>query len=1047
MLSVVVPVFDSGPRLHRCLESLAGQTLDGLEVVLVDDGSRDGSADVARAFADKHDRARLVSQSHRGVGPARDAGVRVASGEYLAFCDSDDEVPPGAYERLVAALRQSGSDLAVGSVVLEDRGVFRQPEWARRSNHDRRLGASLDQVPEVMANLLPGTRVFRRSFWDRQRLTFGEDDHGDLVTMVRAVLAADALDVLVGVTYRWGRRESGSSLLQRDLREADRVRCKMAHVLEAGEHVLAEGSLEVQRQYFAGVLHTMAPELIQAAATRDDDYWSSLQVQLRRLMERVPDEDLETVPVGDRITAWLFARAERGVMEEFLEYAYDNPDGYPVQVVHGRPHVALPAIPGLPATEPAVTRVADVDLRHRTRLNAMRWVRPGVLLLEGAALTDYVESAEPGRVTVVLRERSSRAETEFPAVPVHDELVNRWASRAFEDHSDAAFRCEVDVAALGSFEDARTTYDVVVRLEREGRLREAGFQSRRTTGSAGLLESSTGDGVLATPVWEPARGLALRVEPVRDAAEQTDPGQTDPGQTDAGQTDPGRPMVTAVTTGADSVGFSSTADGPFELALVGRRSRTPWVASEPDGDGYRTTVSLLVDEWGSGLASLPTDDYVVTARTADGAETPVVVDPRLWRELPPFLDSGTHWLRPDVLADGSLQLRVAPGEHRDGGGPYVRRRLRDEQYPAARELPLLDAVLFETFAGRAAGDHPGALCQELARRETGLDLVFSVVDRSVRVPDGARSVVRWSAEWIELLGRARYLVTNAVLPPFFRKRPEQTFLHTWHGTPLKRIGHDRVHQDFPDWRHRRQLLEARHGWDHLVSQSPFCTEALRSAFLYDGDVLELGYPRNDVLLSPEADAIGRRTRERLGVPPDARVVLYAPTWRDNLRTGGVFEKVVYLDTAELVRQLPDTVVLVRGHYSSMGGAELRPEDRRIVDVTRYPDIADLYLAADALLTDYSSVFFDFAVTDKPMFFLAPDLEEYRDETRGFYLDYHETVPGPVAVTTQQVVDALVAPDRYGEARKRFRAEYAPWDDGHASERVVDVLLRGRASGA
>jgi CDP-glycerol glycerophosphotransferase len=307
-------------------------------------------------------------------------------------------------------------------------------------------------------------------------------------------------------------------------------------------------------------------------------------------------------------------------------------------------------------------------------------------------------------------------------------------------------------------------------------------------------------------------------------------------------------------------------------------------------------------------------------------------------------------------------------------------------------------------------------------------------------------VVRWSPEWVDLLGRARYIVTNALPPWFFRKRPGQTYLHTWHGSPLKRIGHDRKSQDFSDWRHRGQLLVAREGWDHLLSQSPFCTEALRSAFRYNGDVLELGYPRNDVLLCPEADAIGRRTRERLGVPPGARVVLYAPTWRDNLRTGGVFEKVVFLDTAELVKEVPDAVVLVRGHYNSMGGAELRSEDRRIVDVTRYPDIADLYLAADALVTDYSSVFFDFAVTDKPMFFLAPDLDQYRDETRGFYLDYHETVPGPVAVTTQEVIAALKAPDQYGEARRRFRAEYAPWDDGHASERVVDVLLRGQASG-
>ncbi|HEX6486360.1 MAG TPA: CDP-glycerol glycerophosphotransferase family protein, partial [Nocardioidaceae bacterium] len=183
----------------------------------------------------------------------------------------------------------------------------------------------------------------------------------------------------------------------------------------------------------------------------------------------------------------------------------------------------------------------------------------------------------------------------------------------------------------------------------------------------------------------------------------------------------------------------------------------------------------------------------------------------------------------------------------------------------------------------------------------------------------------------------------------------------------------------------------------------------------------------------------------LGIAPEARVILYAPTWRDNYRSGRVFDKIVFLETAEVVRQVPDSVVLVRGHYNSMEDADVQGTDRRVLDVTRYPDISDLYLAADALVTDYSSVFFDFVLTDKPMYFLAPDLAEYRDQNRGFYLDYHDTVPGPVAVTTQQVVDALLGPDEFVEVRKRFRAEYAPWDDGHASERIVDVLLRHQES--
>jgi CDP-glycerol glycerophosphotransferase len=181
-------------------------------------------------------------------------------------------------------------------------------------------------------------------------------------------------------------------------------------------------------------------------------------------------------------------------------------------------------------------------------------------------------------------------------------------------------------------------------------------------------------------------------------------------------------------------------------------------------------------------------------------------------------------------------------------------------------------------------------------------------------------------------------------------------------------------------------------------------------------------------------------RRRLGLADRDHVILYAPTWRDNYRVGRVFNKVLYLEPEEIVSSVENAVVLVRGHYNSMRAAEQSDPGHRIIDVTRYPDIGALYLAADALVTDYSSVFFDFAITDKPMVFLAPDLLEYRDDNRGFYLDYHETVPGPVCVTTGEVVEALSGPDRFAERRREFRETYVPQDDGRASERVVDAIL-------
>jgi CDP-glycerol glycerophosphotransferase len=1029
-LSVVVPFHAAVGQLETCVDSLLAQTHPNLEVVLVDDGSVDGSAEVAGRLAREHRNVRLVSQPHRGVGAARNAGVAHAKGRYLAFCDADDTVLAQGYERLAGALHASGSDIAIGSVTIQQQGQHQEPLWAKRSNGHRRIGITLDEHPEIMANLMPGTRVFRRAFWDEHDLAFAtEGDHSDIVTIVESMLRAKLVDIIPSVVYRWRWREDGGSLWQQGLLDRRRAADRVAQICVAGELVSSSASEPVQKAFYSEILHTTVPDLVRAAVTRDDGFWETLGTELRRLLELVSAETFPDVPVEDRIVAWLCAQDEREAAESFLEYAFDNQNGYPHRMDGDRPHIQLPMIDALSAASGRITSVADVELRYRTRLLKARWTSPTVLHLEGAAFVEYLDDAyADSTVTLLLRDRATGRTTRVPTTPTPEPTVNQWSQRASEDHSGGAFSCDVDVSALGRPEGrGAVEVDVLVELLIGSYERVEGFHSRAGSASAGLLETSVADGVATEPVWTPHAGLALeRRTPTR--ADLRSPRPLGPVRiTDFGAAD-GR------------LHLAGKADEDLEVALVGPRSRSAWTPAVRDGGTFTVDIDVFSDEWGVGRTSLPADRYSVSVRTGDGRTFDAVPSRSLWRTLPRHEeDSGLQFV-PHVAADDTLLMRVVPADWRTSRPPYMRRRLRDEVYPEARTQPLLDVVLFETFAGKAAGDNPGALCKELASRDEDLELVFSVMDYSVEVPEGARPVIRFSREYFELLGRARYLLVNASLPYFFRKREGQLYFQTWHGSPLKRIAHDRPHLDFFNWHHRRQLLIARDGWDYLLSQSEFCSRSLSSAFRYDGPVMELGYPRNDPMLADDADEVRGRVRRALGIEDHQRVVLYAPTWRDNLRVGRVFDKVLYLDPHEVVEQLDDAVVLVRGHYNSVRAAENVDPDHRVIDVTRYPDIADLYVAADALVTDYSSVFFDFVLTDKPMVFLAPDLLEYRDDNRGFYLDYHETVPGPVCLTTVEVVDTLRGPDAYAARREEFRAEFTPHDDGKAAARVVDAIL-------
>lgn len=352
--------------------------------------------------------------------------------------------------------------------------------------------------------------------------------------------------------------------------------------------------------------------------------------------------------------------------------------------------------------------------------------------------------------------------------------------------------------------------------------------------------------------------------------------------------------------------------------------------------------------------------------------------------------------------------------------------------------------MFESWRGRYA-DSPRAISERLAQRRPDLQQIWVAVP-GAEFPDGIRCVRRHSPAYFARLLSADHLVANDIVSRHLLKGPRVSYLQTWHGTPLKTIGHDEPDPAYDDGAHARRMDRDVAKWDVLLSAGAECTEMFRSAFRFSGTVLESGLPRNDVLLSAEAETIGRSTRERLGIAPDARVVLWAPTWRDDLRTAdGGFAPPGGLDPEEfLARSHPSTVLLVRMH-SVVAARRGSAASNRLIDVSDHPEIAELYLASDALVSDYSSAVYDFAVTGRPILLLAPDLEHY-SSVRPLYFDYRDWAPGPVVESTAELADAvdaaLDAPgrDQWVHERAAFVERFCPNEDGGATDRVIDAVF-------
>ncbi|KQT93600.1 hypothetical protein ASG49_00930 [Marmoricola sp. Leaf446] len=1137
-LSVVMPAYNTRAFIAAALESVLTQSLTDLEVVVVDDGSTDGSGDIASSIAARDPRVRVVRQANAGLGAARNVGAEHARGAFLAFCDSDDLVLPGAYEAMVGRLQHTGSEFVTGAIVRgPDEASAVRPGWVSRHLDRDRDCLRIQDHPWMLLDITAPNKVFRRAFWRAEGLRFPVGvRYEDQVPMVTALMHADCFDIVRRPVYLWRSRMDGTSISQQkadplDLRDRIRSQDEAASLFDGAPKDLKE-------VWYLKLLDFDMPAYLTAALSSGQPYVEALSRQLEKIRREAPAHTWQEVSFPSRSLAWVLSHGGRDAGTTLRVWQQRNPHGLPVTVVGGEARYDVPDEVTTAELPTHLRVVRDVDVRPVVRLTEVVWRGTQLVLRGSAMLTPLDTSYAPHRLDLVLHGPQG-FQAPVTVTRHTDPRLDELALRSHEDRSDSGFEAVVDAAHLaralppgqhsldlefrhrqGSFERTSPITHVLAtesggdRSPRcaEGRMvRLAGFVGGGfrvlVHDTYAVLEGSTsapddaleltlrvpaGDPVVLVELVDPETGVPhteldhgtpapdelhvvvraaeapLVLRTLHRSGRRTrvlwGGGPNALGAADRGAfVHRGAAQLVTVDTWAPTVVVSSVGfDGAdavlsgTSLGAAGRRlhfsgPRAHGDRSEPLPAGdFRVRVPLEADPWGSGARALPEGPYELASAGPDGAPTTEDAAPRhlttseLRAELPPEHAAPGQRVRAGVGNDWNLVLRsnalAAPV-----AASREQQRLREEAYAAARVAERAPVVLLESFGGKSTGDSPAAVATELLRRGSDLDLVWSVVDGSVPVPEGTRAVHRFTPEWYDLLGRAAYLVNNNNFPHFFRAAEGQTYLQAWHGTPLKRIGNDITDRRYLTLSYLRTMDEEARAWDALVSPSPYCSEIFPRAFGYSGRVLETGYPRNDILVRPEGAERAAEVRALLGIDPDQHVVLYAPTWRDSVPSDSGHAKVLHLDPDRLAAQLPGSVVLVRGHSNSASAPSIHgSRDSRVLDVTLYPDVNDLFLVSDALVTDYSSVMFDFAVLDRPLLFLVPDLVHYRDAIRGFYFDFEAEAPGPLCSTEEELLvklAALPAEDpRYRERRARFRERFAPLDDGHAAARVVDAVF-------
>lgn len=1008
-LSVIVRAAGAGPHLEGAIRSVLNQTFRDLEVLVVVGPGADALSSgeqVATGLSARDRRVRVVScdrDDHRGAGPDGwlDAALKRARGGLVTVVDGGDGLVGGACQSMIECLERSGSDV----VVARSRSLTPATGAGPGAGPPRapRLAQPPARVPEVVEELVAGAVMARRRLWApprRPRVLRAPAVSLPARALV-VLLAATRMDVLDEEVYTWRAGSAARGL------SADTDPVGLLAEVDALAQLAADAPEAVRRRLVAGRLSRDLVRLAEAAHREGPDFSSRLRRIARRALADADDLVWEAVGLLDRLVLWLLIQDEPAgavELEELIGRRCEDLGHLPLTIEAGtvRPEPAL--LEGAPVPR-RLTEIRDADLRLHVGVDAVRWLGPRTLEVRGCA---WVWGLDPGLI-------------DRPTVEVVDE-TGRVRGRAQAD------RCEAPRADLEAGDPCRSylASGIVVRLQVEaGRpswfrvvTRVAGREVRawmpQPAGSSRRcpappetgqhLEARGQRGLLqVAPAPSGIRGSEARPGGEIDVVLLCARLDTDATLELSGTVVPAPDGLDIVLGGraaearamtvpavlAPGGGWSAhidLADPDVELATY----PLSWSTVSHDEPGNRIKGACLAGEGTDGPAT----------------EVPIAAAPTSCAAAPDSdvtgADAGRPARRARILTrtDGSVAVAVipplTPGE----------RSRRGHRLLIEREAgPLRPGVFLESFGGRSAGDNPAAICEDLAAHGVGAPLWWSVVDGTVRVPAGARPVVVGSPQWVEALRTSRVIVTNDHLPSWFSKREGQHLLQTWHGTPIKKLLLDAPRA--VTLRYRRLMDRQVPQWDLLLAQSPQAGRRLQQALGYRGPVRVGEYPRNVRLLG--GAEVRRRVRHELGIAPGQPVILYAPTWRESLRpsTGAAGCAAAHgpgpvgaLDGPRLA-ELLDAVVLMRSHHMNRAGCV-----PGMIDVSGYPSVEELMLAADILVSDYSSIFFDFALTGKPAVVYAPDLASYRDVERGLYGDWPLGSGLPVAADHDELASHL-----------------------------------------
>lgn len=1053
-LSIVIPCYNASRWILTLVHSIQAQGIDDLEILVIDDNSTDQSATILKYLALLDRRIRVIPGEGRGPGAARNLGVSLAKGNYLAFADADDLVLPGAYKAMLASITETGSDFVFGGYVRHRNSSVSRPQIVERTHQRTIKRVNAQSFPQAFEEPVLWNKVFKKSFWDRHIGDMPTElNYEDQLPVLKAIINATSFDVLKEDVYSWRLSEEGQSRSSAKSSSKDlRDRTEITQIM--WQEALQSGA---PRELAAFMLERFISRDIPLYAVNaprkphGDSFRESLRIFANLLFEWTHDfpEIWNNLPFARRSLIWVLANGSDSDLDEELGLRLETNSGYAFTSSGAPAPECLPRVKGLPAE---LLRARKVDLPTRAKIQSLQWLDANTCRLRIRAFMAGVAPDEVNLNVFILE--ASEVDSDTPDPNITDGVSPVPIEQVIDTRNDAEVRDPWHNRQANSFEFT-VSLDKLDKVSFAVKCDWYGFTTisylRASTDPSTNIPSPIGQNSRWTVT--PKRGIGgKRFELHRQTADENS-----------------LVLANYMVSASRITTFAHPADAPSIISKsttrmkpLGYQRLLGWAKTAPLMHNHRplifdvlhvqeaNSVERLIiehDIFGNAMVNFKATRVVIDEASLHGSRLVIsgrssssYLKPTLWlSSSSSVLKASTTWRGQQFTAEFALtslraksyflrwshlpnnrftKAAVEPGrlaantfiegtvrsvlvEPRiNGTTAFFILPPRDIAYNTSWEIyrgipkqsqPLLRGIFFESFSGKNAADNPGAICEYLIHQIGQIPLWVSVRDEQTKVPDGAIPVITGSDDWYDKLTRSKIIIGNDNFPLWFRKREGQYWLQTWHGTPIKRLLFD-AHPNFVGLSYRRLMRRQATDWDLLLAQTTRAGKLIGGSALYKGEVMVGEYPRNIKLARGLNDVEG--LKRKLDIPLDKPVILWAPTWRYSAN-GIPFP-------AALIARKNKAVVLVRSHHMS----SITMQGPGVINVSDYPHVEELMAVSDLLISDYSSVLFDFQLTKKPAIIYAPDLKRYRDEERGFYGDWPSDSTHPYAENTKELLSTI-----------------------------------------